>query len=196
MSAKLSGTNVSCVCLSVTHTQIRLRVPEGVGSSKISVRIASSDWVSSPDTFSYNAPSITSLSPAVAPTLGQQQILISGTEFGPPDSIPAVQIGSSFGCTVTAHTFTSITCNVSAGFGQDLAVVVRVGGQKDISTRQQLFSYETPLLEAMIVQSSERPTTGGFRIELRGRHLHPYSEILFNGALIRPVQVDPDLHEV
>lgn len=196
VSARLTGANASCVCLSVTHTQIHLRLPEGAGSNRISVRIASSDWVSSPDTFSYNAPSITSLSPTVAPTLGQQQIFIFGTEFGPPGSIPAVQIGSSFGCTVTAHTFTSITCNASAGYGQDLTVVVRVGGQSDISSPLQLFSYETPLLEALSVPSSELATTGGFRVQLRGRNLHPFSDILFNGALIHPDEVDSDLHEV
>jgi len=138
-SATLGGEAGSVAA--VTATQLKLLVPEGTGVNKGVTVDISSQVGTSPQAFSYSAPTVSSIDPNNAPTSGGFTVTVSGANFGSAqtitDSLVDVTIGS-VACTgvasATAHT--AVTCVVAEGAGTGFRVVVEVDSQASPSLTQ------------------------------------------------------------
>ena len=72
---------ISASVIARTHSQVICTLPAGQGLNR-EVRVNVVGQVSPPATFNYNAPVITSISPATGTTAGGTQITINGSNFG------------------------------------------------------------------------------------------------------------------
>lgn len=123
------------------HSSVVCTLPAGQGVNK-EVIVTSSDGRSSASSagarFSYAAPSLVGLSPATGPRAGGVTLTLTGDNFGQSQT---VTVGGVV-CPITTSSSASVACTLPAGRGQDLPVVMTVGGQQ---SNALLFSYE-PLI--------------------------------------------------
>ncbi|MCU0749126.1 MAG: IPT/TIG domain-containing protein, partial [Akkermansiaceae bacterium] len=119
---------------SISHTELIATLPAGEGIDQpVTVSVEGSNSNSRP--LSYDAPSITSITPASGPIRGNATITIHGHNFG---LSPTVRLhGKNAPVTFVSHT--SVRCTLPAGNGQNRPLIVNVAGQAANST----FSYDT-----------------------------------------------------
>lgn len=133
------------------HTQVQVLMPAGTGADlvpRVTVREdSSSTAASSVPTFSYSPPRVTSVSPEEgSPDEEKLQLTIKGENFGDDRKASVkVEVGADrcvIGDEEGAYDHERILCQLSAGFGRDLPVVVTTAGQ--VSNDNVTFSYLAP----------------------------------------------------
>ncbi|KAH3766164.1 zymogen granule membrane glycoprotein [Pelomyxa schiedti] len=148
-AATVKISNRSCTGVYVSsHTKITCKPPVGTGANLVLKVTVGAQTVQS--SFSYSAPTITSVSPAN--TNGAERTFIVGTNFGPNSSFVAVNI-SGVQCNGLTVNHTTISCVPTAGTGKNNPVVVRINGQSATST----FTYRAPVVNS----ATSTNTTGG-----------------------------------
>jgi len=97
------------------------------------------------------------------PTVGNFEIVLSGSNFGPPSSLTLVRIGP-YSCNVISKSHTQIVCIVPPGTGESLPVIVIIEGQSTES-RNVLFSFDPPVISSIY---PNMPNGFGQRLVLSG----------------------------
>ena len=183
-----------CSCnVVVDHTEIRCNTTQGSGKQhRWIIKIDGQN--STVSTTSYDRPSIDNvagLGAVDASTDGEQEIVITGKNFGPSQEMlekvsygPSGQEYTASECIRTSHT--EIRCLTSPGLGSDLKWLVAVDGQlsdlSDVTT-----NYKQPSIEGVVANTGE--TKGGSSHRVTGRNLgvtvaNSYVEIHFDGVAI------------
>jgi Ca2+-binding RTX toxin-like protein len=133
--------------------------------------------------FSYDAPSITSITPNHGATDGGEQITIFGSNFSEDamvtiGGVPATIVGST-------DVFSYLIVAVPAGQGTGVPVVVRVLTQKSSPVP---FSYDAPTISKL--STDHGATDGGDQITITGSNFSPTGDdtVTIGGA---PAQIVP-----
>ena len=167
VAAEIDG--VSCrPVLWTSDSTILCGVPANIGKDKpFSLKLVGQS-VTGLKGFSYNAPRLTSVTPATSPTSGatSSPITLHGFNFGATDpaSRATATIGSTECPTVTWLSDNQIRATVPDGEGKAHSSSVIIAGQ--ISLMAAAFSYEPPSITALIYTTSD--TNGGNTITVLG----------------------------
>ena len=175
-SAVLTVTVHGAACPVSSHdqTQITCTLPAGQGSVPVVVTVGGQ---SSPAaSFTYNAPTVSSVTPTVLPTTGGT-LTIQGSDFGTSGTVTID--GAS--CAVTSHAQTQVVCSAPAGVGVGHVVTLTVSGQSASGS----VSYAAPTLSSL--SASSRPTQGGATVTLAGTNLGASGASVSIGGLNCPV---------
>jgi len=116
----------------------------------------------------FKAPTVSTVVPQLASTVGGVNVTITGTNFGvfgtnapTPSSMPLVFVGGR-GCALTSGNtganHTELECTLPAGQGANLSVLVSVSGQNTSALTSGAYSYATPRVFAVAPASG--PTSG------------------------------------
>jgi IPT/TIG domain/Transient receptor potential (TRP) ion channel/Tyrosine-protein kinase ephrin type A/B receptor-like len=158
------------------HGEIVCTAPYGQGSVNLFVTV--SDQVSTEDiTYVYDDAEIDKVSPGVGPTLGQETIVVTGSNFG--RSGATVLVGTK-GCPVIANgqNDTHILCTLPIGQGQGLSVSVQVS-TLPVATKTTAFSYLSPRVSN--IDPSNGPTSGSTSILITGSNFGTSGTVQFAG---------------
>jgi len=179
----IGSTTFTTGVTSVSHTQIVLQIPAGMGTQTLYVVVGPSDQTSNTVVISYMGPSIASVSPANGPTVGDTTITISGQNFG---TAASVLVGSS-ACSIVSQTHTIIRCKTPSGAGIQKLVKVAVASLS--SSEIVNFNYDPPSISS--VTPSTLLTQGGQVITLTGVNFHTGGLInVGSSACTSPVYVN------
>ena len=163
-SALASSVYTTAPCTVLTdHTLVECPTEPGVGTDHLwTLHVGDQSSTAFSTTTSYTAPAISGLATANGltelETAGSEVVTLTGTSFGPVNSINTVSAtysnaalsnlaGSTFtatGCTVTADT--TIECNTAIGVGHSQAWTVTVGDQSSPASSDTT-SYAAPRIE-------------------------------------------------
>ncbi|QDK77941.1 T9SS type A sorting domain-containing protein [Spirosoma sp. KCTC 42546] len=155
-----------------SHTSIEVTLPEGQGAN-LPVVVTVLERPSNGVNFSYDAPVLTSMSPANGPTRGGQVISLIGANFGRSGT---VTIGDApVSLTGVDWTATRIDFVLPEGIGTNLPVVVTVSGQVSNSLT---FSYDAPTLLSI----SPATGTSGSSMTLMGTSLGTSGTVTIGGV--------------
>eukprot|EP00960_Hanusia_phi_P018810 553839-Hanusia_phi.AAC.1 len=116
--------------------------------------------------FSYDGPTVFRTIPSLADTAGNAIIFVEGLNFGWPIANIQVWIGSWACANVQFIRQDLLSCTAPAGFGRDLPVRVRTGGQE--TSTAKLFSYIPPTLSGVL--SNSGPSSGGGIVTFFGKY--------------------------
>jgi hypothetical protein len=155
-SVTLGGSD--CPVTSQTQSEVVCTVPAGEGINK-GVSILTNGQFSNSLTFSYQAPVISTVTPANAGTAGGIPLVIGGSNFGPSSS---VTVGPS-ACPITSLTATQITCTLPTGIGLNVPVIVSV---ITLTSNTFAYNYGSPSLSGISPTSGD--TAGGYVLTLSG----------------------------
>lgn len=161
-----------------THSRVECSVPEGEGKDHDITLTAGNQNDVHDDAFSYDAPIVSSITPANAGTIGGYDLIIDGSNFGTSGASSSVQIGS-YGVTITARDHDQITVEADPGIGSSLGVVVTVQGQSSPDSVQ--FDFDAPILSSLTntdciadgITTTFCPTAGGSTLTLTGSNFGP-----------------------
>jgi hypothetical protein len=144
-----------------SHTQIACQISAGEGANLQIVITVNGQTNVAGTTFSYGAPTITSIAPANGPTVGGTTLLVRGTNFGITANVTIAERT----CTVIVggQSHTQFECLSPVGQGKNQVVVAKVGGQVSGSS---VFSYNAPTITS--ITPATGPTIGGTLITLTG----------------------------
>ena len=154
-AASVTVGSSSCSAVSGSQTSLTCTIPVGVGTG-LSVVVTVASQSSNSASFSYNAPSISLISPANGPTSGSTTIVLTGTSLGHSSASTSITVGGVSCSVIGSPVHTSASCSVEAGVGTAQPVVVTVGGQ--ISTSSVVFNYDAPVI--LGVSPAAGPTAG------------------------------------
>jgi large repetitive protein len=141
-----------------THTQIVATLPPGAGASR-DVVVTVESATSSAAAFSYDQPTLSTVSPTSGPTAGGTVITLTGSNFGPS---PRVFVNGTEALIVsTSHS--SIQFTLPPGQGLNQTILVDANGQ---TANTAAFSYAAPVLTS--ISATSKPTAGGVPITLTG----------------------------
>ena len=116
---------------------------------QIAVKIGSNANATFLNAFTYDSPTVQSISPCNAPTIGGVLVTITGISFGFNSSNLAVVIGfTSCSSVIIITNHDSLKCSLAPGGGADLPVLVHVFDPPFVSKSQVLFSYNVPVVSA------------------------------------------------
>eukprot|EP00163_Fabomonas_tropica_P033242 TRINITY_DN863_c0_g1_i5.p1 TRINITY_DN863_c0_g1~~TRINITY_DN863_c0_g1_i5.p1 ORF type:complete len:6170 (-),score=768.16 TRINITY_DN863_c0_g1_i5:895-19404(-) len=176
-SAAVLGT-ITCGSSTVIHdSELQCSVPAGSGAGlAVQVSIDTAGSLQSGSTaaiFTYNAPTVASLSPDTGDADGGDVIQITGTNYGPPGTPVAASISGTACTTATITGDTTMDCTVPPGIGvlHDIQVTVPDLANKQVSAPapgQDLFTYDRPLVTG--VNPNEQPGSGGATITVLGKN--------------------------
>ncbi len=175
-SVALVGSR-SATVLSALGSEMYVLCPAGDGSN-LQVVVIAGGMTSNAIAYSYDAPSVCSVTPAAGATSGGTIITIRGENFGVS---PSITIGGS----PSVPTFLShnqILCALPAGVGANLPVLVSAGGQSSSPGR---FDYSPPSIVGITPQSV--PTSGAL-ITITGQNFGASSPLVFVDGKSAPVQ--------
>ncbi len=164
-----------------THDTIVCVVSAGQGINlPITVEVAGQLSAAGTATFSYAAPIILSVTPPSGPTAGSVpaapiSITVRGENFGLGGSLV---VGTEPCTTALDWQTTSITCELPAGQGKSIDVVVTTGGQSSAASAATKFSYNAPVISNVSPRSSIA-TNGSGVVTVTGSNLGK------TGAVIR-----------
>ena len=140
----VDGAN--CSIISWSHTSILCSTPAGQGVVRpVEVFTSAGRW-SPAASFSYQAPSVSTVLPAVGLTDGGYLITISGNNFGLNGTVTVNSAACSTSGGGTAWNHSTIVCVAPSGVGANQDVVVTVAGQSHIPAR---FSYAGPVITGL-----------------------------------------------
>jgi IPT/TIG domain-containing protein len=154
------------------HSTISCTTPAGVGSAEVNVTVGTQSVVSY---FTYNAPSITSVTPDHGSTTGGSGLIIEGINFGPNESATVKFDGIP--APVQTHNHTHILLNKPEGTGS-VVINVTVDGQSDTTT----FDYDAPSITD--ITPNNGPTSGGTPLVIVGNNFGPNNSatVTFDGV--------------
>ena len=155
----------------ISVTSVRFRSPAGQGNSlDIFVTIGSNADASLLNAFSYDSPTVQSISPCNAPTLGGVLITVSGISFGSNRSNLGVAIGfTSCSNVVVIMDHVTLQCLLAPGGGAELPVIVSVTEPFYISKSVVVFSYNVPVVSAVIPNFASK--SGAAIVSIQGSNL-------------------------
>jgi hypothetical protein len=132
-------------------TVIECALPRGQGQDILVVVTSASGFSLEDDLqhIDYDPPTFGNAVPSNGPTSGDIPVKFTGSNFGTAATVTV----DGNACDVTFQTHAEIICNLPAGSGSNLQVVIAVGGQ--IVTTANVFSYDAPQLAAL------SPSSGG-----------------------------------
>ena len=159
-------------------SRIIATTPAGEGSGK-SVVVIANGLSSNAANFNYLAPSITTVSPAVAATSGTTTVTLTGSSFGLNSTLTVN--GSPVSTLTRSHT--QITFTMPAGQGSGLPIIVTAAGQSSPSAP---ISYSAPVLTS--VSATSRPTAGGTILTLSGSNFGLTPTVTVGGSPASLVQ--------
>ena len=152
-----------CPLVSQTDAQIVCQQPSGVGTGLPVVVNVGAAQSNTNVTFSYNAPTITNVSPGGGPAAGGNTLTISGVNFGPS---PTATVGGQ-PCTNQFPGNSSVNCLAPPGPpGAKVPVVVYAGGQSSNSSSFVTYAYDPPTV--LSVTPNTGPTQGGVTLTVLG----------------------------
>jgi hypothetical protein len=148
---------------SLSGTRIVCAAPAGTGASQ-QVIVSVAGQTNSSAYYSYNPPSILSLSPSNGVAAGGYTVGVSGLNFGAP-SVPIFAVVGGVLVSVTAHNDTYLTLNVPAGIGSlDIKLLVALQSSNIAS-----FIYDPPMLTS--ISPARGDAAGGYTVVLQGLSL-------------------------
>ena len=141
----------------LSHNKLICQLPDGAGKHlDVTYSVAGQSGILS-NGFSFNPPTIKSISPKYGSTEGGDIITLQGADFGPKN--PEITIGNvlcSFDELTMLHSHNSTECLLPEGSGSNLSVKIVVADQEDIV--EDGFSYDAP--EIQLVSPSSTNTQG------------------------------------
>jgi len=154
-----------CETFSHTHTEITCTIPVGRGDNLPVAIDIGGQTASSPDKFTYRAPSIAQVTPLFTSSSGGTLITVTGTSFdtGGKIAIGTFEVLSTAPGVTWGHS--QITFPAPAGQGKDLSVTITTTGGKIVST-PGIFSYNPPAITSITPTSA--PTNGGTELTIFG----------------------------
>jgi hypothetical protein len=164
--------------LPATHTQLRVRAPEGAPGSSVPVLVTVAGQQSNERPFAYAPPDIAGMHPANGPTGGGTPVTIVGTSFGA--AAPTVWFGST-PATVDSHTHTRVVVTAPAGQG---AVDVTVQAGAALSASSASFTYDGPALHA--IHPTSGPAAGGTLLTITGTNFGVQPQVTIGGVVATP----------
>ena len=155
----------------ISVTSVRFRSPAGQGISlDIVVTVGSNAEATLFNAFSYDSPTVQSISPCNAPTVGGVLVTISGISFGSNRSNLGVAIGfTSCSNIVVIMDHISLKCLLAPGGGADLPVTVNVFDPPFVSKSVVVFSYNVPVVSAVFPNVASK--SGSAIINILGSNL-------------------------
>lgn len=146
---------------SYSHTSIVFAMPNANGLN-LPVQIALGSLSSNNDiVVSFSAPTIISVTPSSATTLGGTTLTINGTNFGVSGTV-SIGVAS---CTVVYFSSTLVRCTTRAGSGANWPVVVTTSS--GAFSNSLPFSYFSPRLDSVTPASG---STSGVTITIAGQY--------------------------
>ena len=155
-------------------TSVVVSLPAGEGTN-LQVVLDAGGIYSNALAFSYLPPAISGVSPGTGPTQGGTTLTVTGSNFG---LNPSVFVGPSFAPVIsTSHT--QLTCILPAGQGQNVQLVVFVGGQLSAAAS---FSYTAPAITSL--SPANGPVAGGTPITINGSNFGTSPVVTFDGVVV------------
>eukprot|EP00808_Paulinella_micropora_P008574 g62100.t1 len=162
-----------CLLPNGNTTYLECDIPEGEGTNQEVLLSVGGVTAERRLFFSYDAPSISEVTPTQGPTAGGpgSVITIKGSSFGLGQDEASITIGKRL-CPLlsgTAWTHTQLLCVLPAGEGVGLQVTVSSAGQISqalASSSPLLFSYSPPKVTS--VSPDHGPTNGGSLLNITG----------------------------
>lgn len=195
----MSGNSVAlggepCEVDQQDEVRITCSTPEGTGANNDVVVTDDAGTASNAASFSYDPPSLVSLSPNHGPTSGGTVLTLTGSNFGPvsADAKRSVSFvspgGGSSSCEIVAGggSHVQVRCETPAGQGAGQSVSITVDGQ---TSGVQSFSYDAP--EITGVAPAAASTAGGTRLTISGSSFGLSASALVGGAAC-PVDAQTD----
>lgn len=165
MVGSVPATNVTVT----GHSTLTFTTPPGTGVNvNLTITVGGQSSMAQP-LWSYQAPSVSGVTPGSGPTSGGTAITITGANFGPAGTPAAVTINGISATDVNVVGHTSLTCTTPPGAGANRNVVVSVSGQS--STPAPVWSYLAPVI--FDISPSSGPTGGGNTVILTGENFGP-----------------------
>lgn len=163
-----------CPITSWGQTQISCLSPPGQGTN-LRLLITSDGLINSNTavTFSYNAPSVTNVTPNPILTAGGQTLTIAGTNFGTNGQVTL----AGMVCPVASWTNTSITITSLQGQGLAQPLVVSTAGQ---SSGAYHVNYNAPTVSSLNPNSG--PDGGGTSIVIGGTNFGTSGQVTLGGS--------------
>ncbi len=144
--------------------------PAGPGGIA-TVTVVTGTQSSNSSSFTYDAPVVSSISPAVAPAAGGSTITIMGSNFGPLGGPVTVTIGTKT-CTNPTHNHTVLLCSTPSGTGLFKAVSVTVSS---LTSNQTVYmNYSGPVLSS--ISPTVGPAAGGVSFVISGLNFGTYDK--------------------
>lgn len=167
-----------------THTLVSFIMPPGSGAGIIvAVKQSSQTSTETAVTLSYKGPNITSITPATGPTDGCTNYCLNviGTGFGPGGAqAGTVSVGGqACAVTTTGYTDSLIRCNLPAGSGRLLDVIVNVNG---VPSTPFKYSYTAPVITGITPPAAASPA-GGSLIVIAGSNMGQTGTVNVNGTV-------------
>ncbi len=154
----------------VSSTELMATSPPGAGS--VSVVVTENGQTSNSVTFSYLAPTISSISPSSGPPSGGTVVTITGSNF---TSNATVTFGGNPATAVTFVSSTEIQATSPQGSGS-VSVVVTESGQTSNSLS---FNYLAPTISS--ISPSSGTTSGGTVVTITGSNFTSNATVTFGG---------------
>ncbi len=169
-SSSVTFDGVAALIVSVSQSAIVAIAPSGAGTAAVVVTVpgGTSDGV----TYTYDAPTISSISPDGGPADGGNQVVIAGRNFG---TSPTVTFGTAT-ATVVSSTQTSITVTAPAGVG-GVPVAVSVAGQ---TSNAVTYTYDAPAITS--ISPDGGPTVGSNLVVIAGSNFGTSPSVTFGTA--------------
>jgi hypothetical protein len=156
----------------VSDSSVICKPPDGVGAGwpvSITVGTVVSTRMAA---FSYNSPSLSSLTVGVKPTTGSAQVTLSGAGFGYTDPTGRARVGGS-ACEATLWISDSrIVCQNAQGVGSQKDVAVTVALQ--LGSLAQAFTFDSPTVTA-VDPASTTPASGATIVSIFGSNFGKFS---------------------
>jgi hypothetical protein len=158
-----------------SFTAVSFRSPAGQGDSlEVTVVVGSNSKATLFHAFSYDSPTVQSISPRNAPTVGGISVTVSGISFGSNRSNLNVVIGSTSCIDVIILTnHVSVKCLLAPGGGAELPTIINVLNPPFVSKSEVTFSYNVPVLSAVFPNSASK--SGSVSINIIGSNLYGMS---------------------
>jgi large repetitive protein len=180
--AQVGGNTISLQPAS-THTQLVGLLPAGQGTN-LPLRVIVGGRISNSLSFSYDAPLLTSVSPATGATAGGSLITLTGSNFGVS---PMVFIGTQTAPLAQPSSHNTLVVTSPAGAGAGLPVKVLV---VDRFSNIGSFSYLPPTITS--ISPASGPIAGGTRITINGANFGPAPAVRIDGKPV--LQFDLQSH--
>jgi hypothetical protein len=142
-TVSLSGNN--CPVTFSNHSVIVCTSPVGNGASKQVIVTVASQQSTNFRLFSYTAPTLLSLSPTTAPTVGGSLLTLTGTSLGVSDIV--ITVGGLPCPRDTATSHTQVTCVLPAGQGVNVPVILTTAS---LPSNRLNFNYSAPVVLSVV----------------------------------------------
>ena len=172
----------SSVCPVVQQSNLWVTCTLPAGGGTVAVIVGVIGLNSSSFSFSYDPPSLYSLSPPIGATVGGNVLSLWGLNFG---SSPSATVNGA-SCNVTGPSNnTFMTCIVPSGSGSSNAVIVSSGG--GLYTTAIYYAYYPPNITA--ISPTSGASAGGYSLTLTGGNFSVVAALTFvvvNGLSVSP----------